>query len=107
MFIGSDSQFWNNSILFLQSIQYDHPPTWILIITPLIIILAIPVAFYLFTSRNKKDIVDHKQEMILLFGISFSTTFLLKTCVESILTNTKVAPSVSEPSILNSSRPPF
>ena len=52
MFIGSDSQFWNNSILFLQSIQYDHPPTWILIITPLIIILAIPVAFYLFIENE-------------------------------------------------------
>ena len=77
------------------------------IIFSLIVSLVKTVAFYLFTSRNKKDIVDHKQEMILLFGISFSTTFLLKTCVESILTNTKVAPSVSEPSILNSSRPPF
>ena len=25
IFIGSDTQFWNNSILFLQTIQHDHP----------------------------------------------------------------------------------
>tara|TARA_Y100000389_G_scaffold133621_1_gene131118 strand:- start:748 stop:996 length:249 start_codon:yes stop_codon:yes gene_type:complete len=77
------------------------------IIFSLIVSLVNTVAFYLFTSRNKKDIIDHKQEMILLFGISFSTTFLLKTCVENMLSNTKVVPSVTEPSILNSSRPPF
>ena len=35
MFIGHDSsQFWSSSILFLQSIQYDHPPFWLLVITP-------------------------------------------------------------------------
>ena len=65
------------------------------IIFSLIVSLVNTVAFYLFTSRNKKDIVDHKQEMILLFGISFSTTFLLKTCVESILTNEKTKAEIT------------
>ena len=36
MFIGYDSsQFWSSSILFLQSIQHDHPPIWLLVITPI------------------------------------------------------------------------
>ena len=43
------------------------------IIFSLIVSLVNTVAFYLFTSRNKKDIVDHKQEMILLFGISLES----------------------------------
>ena len=52
-FIGSDTQFWNNSILFLQTIQRDHPPTWLLVITPLIVIIAIPTAYYLFVENEK------------------------------------------------------
>ena len=53
-FIGLNSpQFWGESILFLQSIQYQHPPILLLIITPTIVVLAIPVAYYLFI-RNEK-----------------------------------------------------
>jgi len=52
-FTGSDTQFWNNSILFLQTIQHDHPPTWLLVITPLIVIIAIPTAYYLFVENEK------------------------------------------------------
>ena len=53
-FIGNNSfQFWNNSILFLQSIQHDHPPTWLVITTPLIVIIAIPAAYYLFVENEK------------------------------------------------------
>jgi NADH-quinone oxidoreductase subunit L len=52
-FTGSDTQFWNNSILFLQTIQRDHPPTWLLVITPLIVIIAIPIAYYLFVENEK------------------------------------------------------
>jgi len=67
------------------------------------------ITFYLFTSRDKEEIVDHKQEMILLFGISFSTTFLLKTCVENIMDSGGdiKLPEISAPIAMNSSRPPF
>jgi NADH-quinone oxidoreductase subunit L len=53
MFIGFDTQFWNNSILFLQTIQHDHPPTWLLVLTPLIVIVTIPTAYYLFVKNEK------------------------------------------------------
>ena len=53
IFIGHNSQFWNNSILFLYSIQHDHPPIWLLVITPLIVILVIPIAYYLFVKNEK------------------------------------------------------
>ena len=52
MFIGSNTQFWNNSILFLQTIPHDHPPTWLIIITPLIVITTIPITFYLFVKND-------------------------------------------------------
>ncbi len=53
MFIGHDTIFWNNSILFLNSIQHDYLPTWILIITPLVVTTAIPVSYYLFIKDEK------------------------------------------------------
>jgi len=53
MFIGSETQFWNNSIIFLEIIQYDHPPNWLLIITPILVIIAIPSAYYLFVENEK------------------------------------------------------
>ncbi len=53
MFIGFDTQFWNNSILFLQTIQHDHPPTWLLVVTPLIVIVTIPTAYYLFVKNER------------------------------------------------------
>ena len=59
MFIGNDTQFWNNSILFLQSFSHDHPPNWLLIITPLIVTIAIPISYYLFIKDEKilKDFI--------------------------------------------------
>jgi len=52
--IGNSSfQFWNNSILFLQSIQHGYVPMWLVVITPLIVITAIPVAYYLFVENEK------------------------------------------------------
>ena len=38
---------------FLQTIQHDHPPTWLLVITPLVVIIAIPTAYYLFLENEK------------------------------------------------------
>ena len=54
MFIGSNSlQFWNDSILFLKSTQYDHPPTWLFAITPFVVTATIPVAYYLYVQNEK------------------------------------------------------
>ena len=64
MFIGQGSvQFWNNSILFLQTIKYEHPPTWLLVITPTLVIAAIPIAYYLFVQNEKilKNFISKNQ----------------------------------------------
>jgi len=54
MFIGNNStQFWSSSILFLESIQHDHPPIWLLVLTPVIVVITIPVAYYLFIENEK------------------------------------------------------
>ena len=54
MFIGHDnSEFWSNSILFLEAFERSHPPTWLLITTPLTVILIIPISYYLFVENEK------------------------------------------------------
>ena len=53
MFIGIDTSFWNNSILFLNNNSDNHPPFWLLLITPIVVTLAIPATYYLFIKDNK------------------------------------------------------
>ena len=54
LFIGNSGvdNFWRDSILFLKPLSTSHPPFWFLIITPILVILSIPIAYYLFI-KNK------------------------------------------------------
>ena len=54
LFIGhsSSNYFWADSIKFLLPLSLDHPPLWIIYITPIIVILSIPFSYYLFV-KNK------------------------------------------------------
>ena len=54
LFIGhsSGNYFWTDSIKFLLPLSLDHPPLWIIYITPVIVILSIPFSYYLFV-KNK------------------------------------------------------
>jgi NADH-quinone oxidoreductase subunit L len=49
---GGASNFWQNSIFFLEPLSIEHPPLWFLILTPILVILSIPIAYYLFV-KNK------------------------------------------------------
>ena len=72
IFIGFNSRiFWSNSILFLKIEQIHHAPLWLLLITPLIVVLTIPVAYYLFI-HNQKIIKN------LVFKNHYLYNFLLK-----------------------------
>ena len=58
LFIGHENsyEFWSSSIKFLEPLSKNHPPVWFLFLTPVLVIISIPLAFYLFI-KNKK-IVD-------------------------------------------------
>ena len=47
------SSFWNQSIFFLEPLSSEHPPTWFLLLTPILVTLSIPISYYLFV-KNKK-----------------------------------------------------
>jgi NADH-quinone oxidoreductase subunit L len=54
LFIGNDNiKFWNDSILSLQGFTDHHPPNWVTFITPLLVILLIPISYYLFVKNEK------------------------------------------------------
>ena len=63
IFIGHDSLyiFWGDSIKFLQPLSSDHPPTWFLILTPALVVLSIPLSFYLFVKN--KNLINSLVEM--------------------------------------------
>ena len=49
---GGINNFWQESIFFLEPLSDKHPPFWFLIITPILVIISIPIAYYLFV-KNK------------------------------------------------------
>jgi len=54
LFISHDGydSFWAQSILFLEPLSSEHPPMWFLLLTPILVLISIPIAYYLFV-KNK------------------------------------------------------
>jgi len=59
LLIGNEStiDFWKDSIIFLEPLSNEHPPTWFIFLTPGLVIVSIPLSFYLFI-KNKDILVD-------------------------------------------------
>ena len=54
IFIGHDSnEFWQISIFFLNEIKHDAIPLWFLLITPILVLISIPISFYLYILKPK------------------------------------------------------
>ena len=54
IFIGHHStDFWENSIFFLKDIKHAHVPLWLLLITPILVVSAIPISYYYFIKNPK------------------------------------------------------
>jgi NADH-quinone oxidoreductase subunit L len=49
---GAGNIFWGNSIKFLNPLSTEHPPLWFILTTPILVLLSIPLAYYLFV-KNK------------------------------------------------------
>ena len=52
LFINQEINFWKESIMFLIPLSTNHPPQWIILITPLIVTISIPISYYLFIKNN-------------------------------------------------------
>ena len=57
LFIGNGvDSFWKNSVFFLEPLSSEHPPTWFLLLTPILVTLSIPISYYFFVKN--KEVVD-------------------------------------------------
>jgi NADH:ubiquinone oxidoreductase subunit 5 (chain L)/Multisubunit Na+/H+ antiporter, MnhA subunit len=67
LFIGDEGlkYFWRDSIFFLKPLSTEHPPLWFLILTPILVIISIPTAYYLFVKNKNltKQIVKVNQPL--------------------------------------------
>jgi len=60
LFISHNTNnFWAQSIFFLEPLSTEHPPLWFLLLTPILVLISIPVAYYLFVKNKSipKEIV--------------------------------------------------
>ena len=53
-FIGHhSSEFWQETIFFLNEIKHESIPLWFLLITPILVLISIPISFYLYILKPK------------------------------------------------------
>ena len=65
---GGVNNFWQDSIFFLKPLSTEHPPFWFLILTPLLVILSIPIAYYLFIrNKNLPELIANNNKPLYLF----------------------------------------
>ncbi len=48
LFLENDTTYWGDSVLFLNYIKLENIPFWLILITPIIITIAIPISYYLY-----------------------------------------------------------
>tara|TARA_B100001094_G_C18057389_1_gene733212 strand:+ start:255 stop:509 length:255 start_codon:yes stop_codon:yes gene_type:complete len=79
------------------------------ILFSLILSLVNTFAFYVLTNRKQnQEVKDRRNEYLMMFGITFVTSFILRTCLGVILTQKGGGGGMTEPpNISHSSRPPF
>ena len=75
-FIGHHSnEFWQTSIFFLNEIKHETIPTWFLLITPILVLIAIPISFYLYIS-NPRDLEDFKKTNMPLYNFLLNKWYI-------------------------------
>tara|TARA_B100000676_G_C17556044_1_gene569823 strand:+ start:84 stop:629 length:546 start_codon:yes stop_codon:yes gene_type:complete len=66
---SSSENFWKASIFFIEPLSLDHPPTWFLLTTPILVTAAIPLSYYIFVKNTYilKLIVDANYPLFKFF----------------------------------------
>ena len=63
--------FWKESIKFLNPLSLEHPPLVIILITPILVILSIPLSYYLFVkNKNILTIIVDSNKSIYNFFLN-------------------------------------
>ena len=74
--IGHHSnEFWQSSIFFLEEIKHEYIPIWFLLLTPFLVVLAIPISFYYFIY-NTKILEDFKNTNLPLYNFLLNKWYI-------------------------------
>ena len=75
-FIGHNSvDFWQNSIFFLNEIKHDAIPLWFLFTTPFLVLISIPLSFYMYI-HNPKILEDFKNTNLPLYNFLLNKWYI-------------------------------
>ena len=75
-FIGHHSNdFWQTSIFFMNEIKHDHIPLWLLLITPILVVISIPLSFYYYIS-NIKILEEFKNTSLPLYNFLLNKWYI-------------------------------
>jgi len=76
IFIGHHSnEFWQTSIFFLNEFKHDSIPLWFLLLTPVLVVISIPLSFYYFVS-NTKILEEFKKTNLPLYNFLLNKWFI-------------------------------
>ena len=76
IFIGhSSNDFWQTSIFFINSIKHDPIPSWFLLLTPILVIVSIPISYYYFVT-NTKILEEFKKTNLPLYNFLLNKWFI-------------------------------
>ena len=64
-----------NHQYFLREIKHDNIPIWFLLITPIIVLMSIPLSFYLYISKEKL-LEDFKNTNIPLYNFLLNKRYI-------------------------------
>ena len=75
-FIGHHSiNFWQSSIFFLNEIKHDSIPLWFLLLTPILVVITIPLSYYYFVY-NTKILEEFKKTNLPLYNFLLNKWFI-------------------------------
>ncbi len=76
IFIGQHSMdFWQTSIFFINEIKHDYIPLWLLLITPILVVVAIPLSFYYYVL-NIKILENFKKNTFPLYNFLLNKWYI-------------------------------
>ena len=89
IFIGHHSNdFWQTSVFFLNEIKHDVIPLWFLMTTPLIVLISIPISFYLYII-NPKVLDDFKNTNMPLYNFLLNKWYIDELYIKIFVNPTK------------------
>ncbi len=76
IFIGHHSNdFWQTSIFFLNEIKHEAIPLWFLLITPILVLISIPISYYLYIS-NQNFLENFKKTNMPLYNFLLNKWYI-------------------------------